>query len=355
MLVIQLLILGALLVAAPIIIGTLFRKVNNGGISLSFFWVSGQILLWAGFLVICVPLILLGKSFTMACNLFNGYTVLLLLLAICSCLWKYFTGKRAVGIIKGFEESSKKSSKLLWTIFGVLLLVQLVLSVVLSYEEGDDAFYIAISTITQDADTMYYKLPYTGGSTGLDARHGLAPFPVWIAYLGKMSGMAAVSVAQVVLSVTMIGLAYAIYYLMAVRLCDKDRSKVPFFMILVALLVMFGGYSLYTVENFLLVRASQGKAVIANIVLPFLLYLFMLLLEKLQKQEKVSLGFWILMAISTMAGCLCSTQGTILTCIMVGITGLCVAVSYRNLKVLFWMAATCIVPVVMAFLYFVVR
>ena len=31
---------------------------------------------------------------------------------------------------------------------------------------------------------MYQKLPYTGMSTELDVRHGLAPFPIWIAMAG---------------------------------------------------------------------------------------------------------------------------------------------------------------------------
>ena len=34
-------------------------------------------------------------------------------------------------------------------------MITLVLAVVLAYEEGDDAFYVAVSTITADADTMF--------------------------------------------------------------------------------------------------------------------------------------------------------------------------------------------------------
>ena len=43
---------------------------------------------------------------------------------------------------------------------------------------------------------MYQKLPYTGMSTELDVRHGLAPFPIWIAWLSQMTGIATVAVAQ---------------------------------------------------------------------------------------------------------------------------------------------------------------
>ena len=47
---------------------------------------------------------------------------------------------------------------------------------------------------------------------------------------------------------------------------------IPFFMILTELLLLFGGYSVYSVENFVMVRASQGKAILAGIILPFLFY-----------------------------------------------------------------------------------
>ena len=224
-----------------------------------------------------------------------------------------------------------------------------------AYEEGDDAFYIAISTITQDADTMYRKLPYTGGFTGLDVRHSLAPFPIWIAYLARMSGMPAVSVAQIILPLSLIGMAYAIYYLIAARLFKGQENRIPIFMIFVELLVLFGGYSVYTVENFLLVRASQGKAVIANIILPVLFYLLMLIMDKLQENEKVSVKIWFLMTFTCMAGCLCTTLGTILTCMLVGCGGLVGAVCYRKPKILVPMAMSCIIPVGIALLYFLVH
>ncbi len=352
----QLIILGGILILFPLIIGTLFRTSDPGNNNPAFYWISGQIVLWAGFLVICVPLILSEQSFLLVCSLFNGYTAILLFLALLKYLLPFLAKKRSWNFhaFRPFTSGSKTSCAL-WIVFAVLLLVQLVLSVLLAYEEGDDAYYIAISTITQNSETMYQKLPYTGMTTTLDARHGLAPFPIWISYLSQTSGMPPVTVAQVVLAASMIALAYAIYYLIAKKLCDNAPVKTPFFMILTALLIMFGGYSLFTAENFLLVRASQGKAVVSGIIFPFLLYLFMLLLDKLQKNKRLTAGLWILITLSTTSACLCSTQGTILSCVFVGIFGLCAAVSYRKLSLLFWLATTCAVPIVMALLYFVVR
>ncbi|MBR4084564.1 MAG: hypothetical protein IKK33_09835 [Lachnospiraceae bacterium] len=356
MLGVQLLILGIILIIIPILVGTLFTREKQNGQKWIFCWISGQMTLWAGFLVICVPMILLRKSFVLVTNIFFGYTMVLLLIAVLIGLRRYKRGgyRRDIVAVNGKIPISK-CQVLMWGIFVCLLLMQLVLTIILAYEEGDDAFYLATATITEKSNTMYLVLPYYGVSTGLDARHGLAPFPIWIAYLARLSGIETISVAQVFLPLSLIGMAYGIYYLVAEHLCKDNRGNIPFFMILIGLLNIFGGYSVYSAENFLLVRASQGKAVIAAIIIPFLLYLFMLLVEHLQNATPCSLHFWILMIMTTMAGCLCSTLGTILTCMLIGVTGLCTAVSYRNWKVLIPMVFSCVVPVGMALLYFVVQ
>ena len=356
MIVIRLLILGMFLLVIPTLTGALFGKGKGQTESPVFCWISGQMLIWAGFLVICVPLILLKQPFSYVCSLFHGYQGALLLLAIIMAVYrKQKNARTAVKEKNGIGKHMGKSAIIWWIAFWVMLCVQWVLTIFLAYEEGDDAFYFATATITEKSDTMYLILPYTGFSTGLDARHGLAPFPVWIAYLAKVCGIPALVVAQVLLPLVLMGMAYGIYYLMAKKLCTGKEETVPLFMVLTEVLFLFGGYSLFTAENFLLVRAAQGKAVIACIILPFLLYLVMRMLDKLTKQEKIGAGFWILMATTTTAACLCSTLGTILSSMMLGIAGLCTAVSYRKVKILIPMAICCGMPVCMALLYFVVQ
>ena len=345
---IQILILGIILLVIPVVVGSLFVEISGKKRCLPFAWVSGQILLWAGFQVMSIPLILLEKSFSLLCVFFNIYTLLLVIVAL------VMRKAKGISVVSKVDNHGKECMGL-WIIFGLLSWLQLVLTAFLAYEEGDDAFYVAISTITESSNSMYHSLPYTGKTTQLDARHGLAPFPVWVAYLARVSGMQAVTVAQIALPLVLIGMAYAIYYLIATRLFADKKQNIPFFLILVEWLVLFGGYSVYTAENFLLVRASQGKAVIANIIIPFLLYLLMLLLEKVQKKEKPQVRYWILLALVMTAGCLCSTLGTVLTCMLLAVVGLCTAVCYRNGRVLVPMALCGVVPVGMALLYFLLK
>lgn len=355
MLVTQIVILGTILLVIPAVVGTVFVRMDSKQSGALWAWISGQMLLWAGFLVLSVPLILLQKSFTMVVNLYGLYMVLLMAIAIVIALFRKLIKKE--NIICGAKERGvlSKSSLITWIAFGVLLLLQMVLSVCLAYEEGDDAFYIAISTVTESSDTMYQTLPYTGLTTGLDARHGLAPFPIWIAFLARVSGMPAVSVAQIVLPVAVVLMTYAVYYLLARYLFAGQKKNIPFFMLLIALMFMFGGYSVYSAENFLLVRASQGKAVIANVIIPFLLYLLFVRMERLKRKERCGLLYWLLLAAVMAAGCLCSTLGTLLTCMVIGVIGLCTAVVYRRWTVLIPLGLCCAAPVMLALLYFGLR
>lgn len=349
--VLQILILLVILLVLPVCVGSIFSSVDKRGFNLPFRWVGGQICLWAGFLVICVPIILMPKenSFLNVIGMYGVFTAAMLLFAL--GLWiKRRAKARAVDIVCGFDKKDGLAFAL-WCLVTALLVLQLVLAVVLAYEEGDDAFYVAISSITAESGTMYEVLPYTGGTTGLDARHGLAPFPVWIAMLSRVSGMHAAAVAQIVLPVMLIIMAYAIYYMIGRHLfCDSHR-KLPLFMLFLELLVIFGGQSLYTAENFLLVRTAQGKAVLADIVIPFLFLLLLILFEKVRQGEGVGVRYWLLLAMAMAAGCLCSTQGALLTCMLLGVGGVCAAVCYRRWKLLPPMALCCIIPVVMAFLY----
>lgn len=81
---IQVLFLVLLLGAAPLLVGEIFARVDGEGLNLPSRWVSGQMFLWAGFQIICVPLILIHPkdSFRHLCMLFGGFMAAALFLAL---------------------------------------------------------------------------------------------------------------------------------------------------------------------------------------------------------------------------------------------------------------------------------
>lgn len=344
-------------VLIPVAVGSFFNRIYKGKGRLIFYWISGQMMIWAGFQLFTVPLILRNQEFHWAVRCTVLMVIVLLILRAALFLWRREWRCSSMKVITGgkteevLEQSAKTRLYILYLMAGALLLFQLVMTVCYAYEEGDDAFYLAITTITTDANTMYMKNPYTGGTTGLDVRHGLAPFPIWLAFLCEMVGGEPVFMTQVVLSLVLILMAYGIHYLMGNQLFRGNREQGGLYFLLVEVLTIFGGYSTYSTGNFLLVRITQGKAVLCNLVLPFMLLLYLMLLERWQKEEKISRSYWLLHMVVAVAGCLCSTQGGLLVCMLLGLFGLCSAVVYRRFRHLLPLAISCCMPVGYMLLY----
>ena len=354
--VLNLLTAAFLLLAVPSVVGGIFVKnadkdMGNSMGKLIFRWVSGQLFLWACFHLICVPLILLEQDFILVVI---GYSILLTLAVLTAVALAVKNKKRvfAVTKIRGADKKEPPSC-FLWVVFWALLVFQLVQAVRMTYADGDDAFYVAVSSITQEAQTMYRKLPYTGFTTELDVRHGLAPFPVWIAYLAKATGIRAVSVAHVIVPIVLIAMTYGIFYLLGEILLQKKKEGIPLFLIFTELLVLFGDYSFYTPENFMIARSRQGKAALGNIVIPMIFLLLLILLKRLQEGEEITLKYYILLTAAGITACLCSTLGAMLVCVLVGIVGLCAAVAYKRQKILIPLILCCLPNVCCAALYLV--
>ena len=349
MTVIGVLILCIWLFLIPVWVGELFVGADRLARRLPFRFVSGQLCLWGGFQLLCVPLVLAQKDYRVLVRLFFVYTAVLLLGA--AVLFVKRRKRPVLHVVRERGLKGKRVETAAWVLFWALLFFQLFQAVAMTYADGDDAYYVAISSITENAGTMYRKLPYTGGTTELDVRHGLAPFPIWIAFLASMSGIRAVSVAHVAVPLALIPMTYGIYYLVGEKLFAKKRECVPVFLIFTQLLVLFGDTSFYTVENFMIARSRQGKAALGSIIIPILFLLLLLLLEKLQEKEKIAGGFWMLLVLAMTAACLCSTMGALLVCMLMGITGICAAVSFRKWSVLLPMGCCCIPCVAFAALY----
>ncbi len=349
MLALQILILGVFLLLIPVMAGSIFSGVDNRAHKLLFAWISGQMLLWAGFQVIAVPLILREAAFSRVVQLYLGYIAVLLTVAAICYMYRRKKGT-ALQVVKEAAVRDKRHD-IMWTAFWGVLVFQLIQAVRLAYADGDDAFYVATAAIAEEAETMYRKLAYTGGTTELNVRYGLAPFPIWISFLARVSGMQPVSVAHVVLPPVLIAMAYGIFYLLASRLFAGNKAQIPMFLLFVELLVLFGNYSIYTSERFLMERSRQGKAALCGIVIPLLLFLLLLLTEKVQENQKLSVKYWLLLLCTLVTACLCSTLGTMLTCMLIGVVGLCTAFCFRKWKFLFPLAACCIPCVMVAVLY----
>ncbi len=346
-------ILAAWLLVLPVVVGGLMAVDGNRfRKNLPFLWTMGQVLLWALFQLICVPFVLMERTLS---DVVTVYGTASLGLALLSLLLGFVRYRRKHTVSVSVVEEKRKETRLwhcfLWALFAGLLIFQLVQAVRMTYYDGDDAFYVATSTLAEESDQMYVKMPYTGGYTGLDARHGIAPFPIWIAFLARISGIRTVTMAHVVAPLALIPMTYGIYYLIGKKLFPGKGERLPLFLVLTEILTLFGDYSIYSVENFMIARSRQGKAAIGSILLPVIFFLLIMILERLQERSKVEIYWWLLLEASIMAACLCSTLGTLLSCLLLFVVGGCAAVCYRKWRILLPLALCCLPAVCYAILY----
>lgn len=316
-----------------------------------FMWISGYLVMFAFFQVLAVPLILKRQHFTLLCRLFGGLSAVAALTGIAVWIFrqKKYTRLQVVRQKRSLWE------KALWAVFAAGLLTQLFLAVFLAFSDGDDAYYVAVSTVTESADSMYVILPYTGGETGLDTRHGLAPFPLFIAFLARVSGIHPATVAQIAMPLALIPLTYGIYGMIGSRLLKGKQKWLPLFLIFAELVIVWGNYSLNTAETFLMTRTRQGKAALGNLIIPALFLLLYLIGERLQENRRIEKSLWLLLLAGVTAACLCSTFGGFLVMVLLGVFSLCVVCTYRKWKLLLPLMLCLIPAAVYAGLFIVLK
>lgn len=381
------------LVVVPFCIGLIPANfISAEKRSPGFVLLSGYFGMWAIFELAAVPAVLWVEydNFKVASVVF---TVLTLLSAAAGVALLYRNGKEGKpGLVAGQagpgvrreganslkEKGAALVKRLLtgtgveWLLFFVLLGFQLYKAVAFSSFDGDDAYYVVESLIAQEAGVMYRILPLTGGSTGLDVRHAMAVFPMWVAFISVRAGMHATIVSHVVMPLVLIPLTYLLYYEIGRILFVKcpqsggkqdgvpgtgkdvfHRENLPVFMIIMAMFQIFGNVSIYTSETFFLTRTWQGKALAGALVIPALFWVFLQVYDKGVRKGRTDAGLWILLVCINMTAGVCSSIAVFLVCILIAVATFCLAVAERDWKVLFKVGAACIPNVVYMAVYVV--
>ncbi len=322
-----------------------------------FILLSGYFGMWALFEVSAVPAVLWVEydNFKAASAVF----IVLTLLSAAAGVWLLYRSGKAGLIFGNMERHDIRggakpcmaalgkwllhAAGIEWLLFFALLGFQLYKAVAYASFDGDDAYYVVESLIAQEAGVMYRILPLTGGSTGLDVRHALAVFPMWVAFVSVRAGVHATIVSHVVMPLVLIPLTYLLYYEIGRALFGTVfcRENLPVFMVIMALFQIFGNVSIYTTETFFLTRTWQGKAVAGSLVIPAVIWLFLLLCGKAD-EKKDRRGLWMLFVCVQMATGICSSIAVFLVSMLTALTAFVLACVRRNLKLLLQFGAACI-------------
>ena len=350
----QILTLILLLGAIPFCIGLIPVKLMEKHYrSVGVTYISGFITTLAIFQIVVVPIVILhDRGMRLLVPLFSIISILLAVVGVVLAVLDAkkngaFIGKESLPQFLQF----RKEEHIYWVLAILLVGFQMFMAFTMTSFDGDDAYYVVQSVLADETDTLYRILPYTGLSTSLDLRHSLAVFPIWIAYIARMSGIHATIIAHSVLPMVLIPLTYAIYNQIGKMVLKRERHKLPIFMIFVSLMNIFGNVSIYTGSTFFLTRTWQGKSLLANVVLPAIVWLILWIFESENYDKEYRIGLWIVLFTTNFVAAMSSTASVFLAAMLIGVAGLVMGIKERSIQIPLRLMIGCIPLVIYGVLF----
>lgn len=315
------------------------NKKKSTGMSL----LAGYLLMFSVAELMILPMIWAKLSLRILKYSFAGTMAVAALAGIVfMCREKHLSGNN--------KKKNTETSVYFW-IAVVLIAFQLVIASFLAHMDADDAFYVATATTSVHTDTIFSINPYTGYAYAqLPSRYVLSPFPVFLAVISSLCGLHPAIVAHVIFPAVFIFMAYLVLYQYAKKWFPEGKNARGIFMIFCAVLIWFSGYSIYNSENFQMIRIWQGKACLASVFLPLLLYLGLCII--LEKQREYS---WLLLLMADISCCLLSSMGIILACIMLVVLMVMEMIRFHSLQKAACTALCCLPSLILGAVYIIIR
>lgn len=338
-------LIAVVLGVVPFLLGLLFtRFVEEEKNNLLFHMASGYMIMFGLFEIVALPFIWQRQSLSLLIAVYGG---IVLVLSVISLVWNV---KRIPEICKDAICSIKNFTFCIWAQLAVIC-GQIWIYSRYQYANADDSFYVAAATTALSTDTILAYKPYTGVLyEHLPSRYVLSPIYAFTAVISKVTDTHPAILTHSVFMILFLLLAYAVYALLGRALFHYDMEKTGYFLILVSALNIFAAYSEETSGLFLLVRLWQGKAILAGILLPMILYLGIRIFMLEGKRAD-----WILLAVVLCACCMVSSMGIMLGAIMLGILGILFAWRKKSIRLLLYSALCCLPNLLCAVIYLVIR
>lgn len=330
-------VLLTIFILFPFLLGALFKGEETGyAVSLAY----GFAVEWATFFVLAIPAIIFKRSLS---ELIYPVLGIWLVLSVVG-------GVLFVKSKKQFKRCVLSKTEIIYLgIFLAIVGFQLYKAVFYAYEDGDDAFYVATSQIANASDRMFLMDAYKGTATTMEYRYALAPFPIWIAMVSRLSGVNVATLSHVIIPVVFISLTYIIYNEIAGLLFNGEREKKYMLLSLVALFEMFSNVSTSTSGTFLLTRARQGKEALACIVIPLV---FLEVYRIIKSGYDIKFRQWAFLVVLCTAGALTSVFANLLIPFMILFLIICELINKCPIKRILADCLVVLPSLCVAFLYF---
>ena len=189
---------------------------------------------------------------------------------------------------KNHIDKLKKQSKmeLVLNICIILTVVfQAISSSYLFRENADDSFYISLATQSIDSDRLYMEDPSLGLKkeyTLFSSFEQISAYELGVAVFAKTFEIKPVVLFHSILPFVFITFEYMAYYYL-INIINKQRKNSKLVLLILSIVLLFGGFSSKFRAGCLLYKAWQGKGMFLNFGLTTL---WALLLQRNEKKEK---------------------------------------------------------------------
>ncbi|MBR5931594.1 MAG: hypothetical protein IKZ95_06150 [Lachnospiraceae bacterium] len=217
----------------------------------------------------------------------------------------------------------------IWAVVLCLILWQIAMVILHVSYNVDDNFYIGESVTILNRNVLMNTLPASGmeGSV-FPATYLLVSWEVFLAALSKLFLAEPAILCHSILPAFLIPMHYLVLYLVGKEI-RKEHTSI--FLLFAVFMNMVCGPSTYDSGAFLILRIWQGKAVLVNLFLPLLLYVFLRIL----KAKKVSLRNIFYLFAVLLASQAASTVGTYLAPVLYAVYAIAFLILIRRWKEFF--------------------
>lgn len=275
--------------------GVFFKKIiNSKRNSLSTTILYGFILTFAIFEIINLPFILIGKNTTKIVYLI--FITLNILYIILSYLIKSKTKK--YDFIENIKNIKIKmnAETIFYVLTIIIIIFQITNSSMLFKQDADDSFYISWANEAKELDSMYDKYPNTGlEGTSFDYKYLLNTWEIYGGFTARMFNINTPTLFHTAYPIIYITISYIVYYLVLKKVLNNKNTAIA--LCTLTLVFLFSGVSIRFKGMFLLGRIYQGKSILLNIIIPFVMYEF-LNYPKIQNENYILLIITYIAAIA---------------------------------------------------------
>ncbi len=275
-----------------------FLKKENTNLFLAF--IMGYVFEFAICQIVTVPYIYMEKTLTELMRVLTKIIAAICGLSIVINLTKI--KEIFISIFKYIKETPK----LLAILTTVLIGLQVYSYVGYMHIDDDDSFYVGTATVAVQTDSLFKYSAATGEENVENqlSRYRLGPFPIYLAIISKAIDTHPAIVAHTILPIIFVPLVYMIYGLIGNEIFKKNQKQVYSFLMIMSIINIWGNYSVRTTFSFFMIRIWQGKALLASMILPLIILLFIK-----AEENDYKFNYCLLLFMAILAGNLTTTMG----------------------------------------------